>query len=153
MRLSGQKVSKNDISIHFEGAADELNAHLGLVKAMILKEDTQTRQFIEKIQSNLVKLMAYMSSDGQNDEYLFTGDEIAALERETVKLSENIPQCFQLPGANVVEAQIHVARTVARRAERLLAAVNEKQPLSCPKFGAYLNELSNYLFALAAKYN
>jgi cob(I)alamin adenosyltransferase len=153
LKLSGRKVSKNDASIRFEGAADELNAHLGLVKAMISEGnegETRTRQFIEKIQSNLVKLMAYVSSDAQNDNFLLPEDEITALKEETAKLktSKNIPQRFQLPGTNTTEAQIHIARTVARRAESLFIAVSENQPL-CPKAGTYLNELSNYLFVLA----
>ena len=145
--LSGRKVSKNDELIHFTGAADELNSHLGLIKAMF--PDEYTRQFMEEIQRKIMKIMSHVS-DTANGKYLFSEDEVCTLEKEIDKLSEKLPKQFQfiLPGRSVTEAQIHIARTIARRAERLFFAVNDKQPL-CPNAGAYLNRLSDYLFVLA----
>jgi len=145
--LGGQRVSKNAAAIHLEGALDELNAHLGLIKTLIPGADT--RQFIEGIQKNLMKLMAHVS-DPANGRFLFSDDEVGGLEREIDRLSENLPQPAQLvlPGRNATEAQIHIARTVARRAERLFTAVNAEHPL-CREAGAYLNRLSDYLFTLS----
>ncbi|MCL2244685.1 MAG: cob(I)yrinic acid a,c-diamide adenosyltransferase [Treponema sp.] len=156
--LYGQRVSKNDMSMHLIGAADELNSHLGLIKAMLSNVDI--RRFIEGIQINLMKLMAHVS-DIDNNKYLFSSDEVEVLEREIDKLSrgetsgpgmepEKTNKRFELvlPGKNMTEAQIHIARTVARRAERLFFAVNEKKPL-CKIAGAYLNRLSDYLFVLS----
>ena len=145
--LNGKKVSKNDILIHFIGAADELNSHLGLVKPLPVGGDT--REFIEEIQKNLMKLMSHVS-DSKNKKYIFTDKEPAELEKETERLKALLPELtqFVLPGRDVVDAQIHIARTVARRAERLFAAANEKQPL-CPNAGVYLNKLSDYLFVLS----
>ena len=145
--LSGQRVSKNDVMIHFVGAVDELNSHLGLIKAML--SDNNTRQFIEEIQKKIIKMMSH-ASDTANAQYRFCEEEVSFLEKEIDKLSEQLPQQIQfvLPGRNVTEAQIHIARTVARRAERLFFAVHEKQPL-CPNAGVYLNRLSDYLFVLA----
>jgi len=144
--LSGQKVSKNDAAIHFEGAADELNSHLGLIKTML---SGNTRQFIEGIQANLMKLMAHVS-DRANERYFLGEDEVIGLEREIDRLSESLPPLSEMliPGKNAVEAHIHIARTVARRTERLFIAVNAECPL-CPQAGAYLNRLSDYLFTLA----
>ena len=145
--LNGQRVSKNDILIHFIGAADELNSHLGLVKAQHGGGDT--RKFVEEIQKNLMKLMSHVS-DSKNKKYIFTDKEPAELEKETERLKALLPELtqFVLPGRDVVDAQIHIARTVARRAERLFAAADEKQPL-CPNAGVYLNKLSDYLFVLS----
>jgi len=145
--LNGQRVSKNDISIHFVGTADELNSHLGLVKALL--DDTDTRQFIEEIQKNIMKLMSHVS-DNADDKYIFTGKETACLENEIERLSVLLPKHsqFVLPGRDVIEAQIHIARTVARRAERLFTALNEQRPL-CRNAGVYLNKLSSYLFVLS----
>ena len=143
--LSGQKVSKNDVVIHFQGAADELNSHLGLVKTML-----RGSQFIEGIQINLMKLMAHVS-DPANERYFFAGDEeVNGLEREIDRLSANLPPLSEMviPGKNAIEAHIHIARAVARRTERLLVAVNAEHPL-CPNAGVYLNRLSDYLFTLA----
>jgi len=146
--LCGQKVSKNDPVIHLTGTADELNAHLGLVKALIFDEDT--RKFIGGVQANLMKLMSHVS-DPKNSVFFIDDSELAVLEKKIAELSpppESYPNGFSLPGKNVTEAQIHIARTAARRAERMFAAVSERQPM-CPNFGAYLNKLSEYLFVLS----
>jgi cob(I)alamin adenosyltransferase len=145
--LNGRRVSKNDPIIHFTGSADELNSHLGLVKALL--NDKDTRQFIEEIQKNLMKLMSYVSDTG-NEEYAFTEKEPACLEKESERLTALVPKNsqFVLPGRDVTEAQIHIARTAARRAERLFAALNEQRPL-CRNMGVYLNKLSYYLFVLS----
>jgi cob(I)alamin adenosyltransferase len=144
--LSGQKVSKNDAVIHFEGAADELNSHLGLVKTMLPGHE---REFIEEIQINLMKIMAHVS-DRANGEYFLGEGAVNGLEREIDRLSASLPPLSEMvvPGKNAAEAHVHIARAVARRAERLLVAVNAEHPL-CPKAGAYLNRLSDYLFTLA----
>jgi len=145
--LNGQKVSKNDIVIHFCGTADELNSHLGLVKALLSEMDTCG--FIEEIQKNLMKLMSHVS-DPADDKYVFSEKETACLQKEIERLKALLPELsrFVLPGRDVIEAQIHIARTVARRAERFFAAVNEKQPL-CTNAGVYLNKLSDYMFILS----
>jgi len=144
--LNGQRVSKNDAVIHFIGTADELNSHLGLVKAML--HGDEERQFIENIQKKLMKLMSH-SCDPANEKYFFTEDEVSVLEKESARLSQQLSkQQFVLPGRSITEAQIHIARTVARRTERLFFAANEKRQL-CPKAGAYLNRLSGYLFVLS----
>jgi len=149
--LSGQELSKNSAEIHFVGAADELNCHLGLVKAIILNENSwqSARDFLEEIQKNLVIIMSHVSNI-KNSEFFLPVDEVAILEKEIDKLSANLPKQTMLivPGKNVIEAQIQIARTIARRAERLFFAVGEEHPL-CPEVGAYLNRLSDYLFVLS----
>jgi len=144
--LSGQKVSKNDAVIHFEGTADELNSHLGLIKAML---PGNTREFIEGIQKNLMKIMAHVS-DQANERYFLGEDVVNGLETEIDRLSANLPPLSEMvvPGKNAAEAHIHIARAVARRTERLLVAVNAEHPL-CRNVGVYLNRLSDYLFVLA----
>jgi len=145
--LNGRTVSKNDPIIHFLGAADELNSHLGLVKALLDGKDD--RLFIEDIQKNIMKLMSHVS-DAENKKYVFSEKENALLNNEIERLSAMLPKRsqFLIPGRDVVEAQINIARTVARKAERLFAAVNEQCPL-CGEAGVYLNKLSSYLFVLS----
>jgi len=145
--LNGRTVSKNSPEIHLIGAVDELNSHLGLVKALL---NDDNRQFMEETQKNLMKLMSHVS-DTKNEKYFFTEEENIRLEKETEKLTAALPKRaqFVIPGRNVIEAQIHIARTIARRAERLFTAVNEND-LLCPNTGVYLNKLSGYLFVLAA---
>jgi len=147
--LNGQRMSKNDPVIHFIGACDELNSHLGLVKALV--HDTETRQFIEEVQKKIMKLMSH-ASDSADEKYFFHAQETASLEKEIDRLSQNIQKGYEfvIPGKNITEAQIHISRTIARRAERLFFAACEKQPL-CKTAGAYLNRLSNYLFTLSQR--
>jgi len=143
---NGVKVLKDDASVNFLGTADELNSHLGLVKAVLT--DEKQKQFIEGIQKNIMKLMSHVS-DITNEEYFLTDDDVVVLENETGRLDAKLPKQrqFVLPGRNAVEAQIHIARTVARRAERCFFAVDEQR--LCPQAGAYLDKLSNYLFVLS----
>jgi len=145
--LNGERVSKNSSIIHFEGTADELNSHLGLLKTQL--ENVKTRHFIEEIQKKIIKLMSH-ASDPKNSSYFFTEEEVVVLEKETSILCENFMEQsnFILPGRSVLEAQIHIARTVARRAERMFAAVDEEYGL-CSYAASYMNKLSGYLFALA----
>jgi len=151
--LSGKRISKNDPRIHLVGALDELSAHLGLVKAMLA--DDGDKKFIDTVQGKLMKLMAH-SSDAANEKYFFGEEEVAEVEREIDKLQEGLPKqmAFVLPGRNETEAQIHIARTVARRAERQYCAVDEEMqattPLN-PLAGVYMNRLSDYLFTLSRK--
>jgi len=151
--LNGQSISKNDALIHFIGALDELNCHLGLLKAMLSNDDAWQHSwqsacsFIEKIQINMMKLMSHLS-DINNNKYFFTGDDVDELEKEIDKLSVNIPKnnAFILPGKNIIEANIQIARAVARRAERHFFAVNKDL---CQNAAKYLNRLSDYLFILS----
>ncbi|MCL2211844.1 MAG: cob(I)yrinic acid a,c-diamide adenosyltransferase [Treponema sp.] len=153
--LNGSKVSKSSTSIHFVGSADELNCHLGLIKAMISNEDAwqlswhSSCRVLEKIQKNMMKIMSHVS-DVKNSNYFFYKDDVAEIEKEIEKLAANNPRLNSIiiPGKNIIEAQIQICRAVARRAERMFFAVNEKQPL-CPEAGAYLNRLSDYLFVLS----
>ncbi|MCL2412299.1 MAG: cob(I)yrinic acid a,c-diamide adenosyltransferase [Treponema sp.] len=150
--LGGLDFSKNDAVIHFLGTLDELNSHLGLVKALLADESASN--FVEKIQMNLVKIMSYVSFlPKSNEKYLITDDDIFVLENEIDCCSERFEEIkdFILPGKTVTEAQIQIARTVSRRAERLFFAVNESNKhnlLLCQKIGVYLNRLSDYLFVL-----
>jgi cob(I)alamin adenosyltransferase len=149
--LSGREASKNSASIHFIGTADELNCHLGLIKAMISNEDSNqsTHNFLEEIQKNLVIIMSHVSDVTKKNLFLSV-DKVAILEKEIDKLSANFPKQNRMivPGKSITEAQIQIARAVARRAERLFFAVGEEQSV-CSEAGAYLNRLSDYLFVLS----
>jgi len=143
--------SKNRAIYHLLGTVDELNSHLGLIKAMLSGGDTQafSCQFIEKIQKKLMMLMSHVC-DCKNEKYFFSESDTAELESETGKLAERQHNLtgFVLPGKNITEAKIHIARTVARKAERMFFAASEEQPL-CSNACAYINKLSDYLFVLS----
>jgi cob(I)alamin adenosyltransferase len=147
--LFGNKLSKNSASVNFFGAADELNSHIGLVKAML--SDKEQKQFLEEIQKSLMKMMSHIS-DIKNESYFLTKDDINILENEISALKTKLPaqSQFVLPGHSVLEAQIHIAGTVARKAERYFYTVEE--PQLCRQAGIYLNRLSEYMFVLSQIY-
>ena len=148
--LNGERVSKNDGRIHFEGAADELNSQLGLIKAMI--KDSENRNFIEGAQRTIMTIMSHVS-DSENEKYQLTEKETAILENEIDRLTGNLSKelDFVLPGKSVLEAQIHIARAAARKTERDFIEIYEKYNL-CKNALVYLNRLSDYLFVLSQNY-
>lgn len=142
-----RNVPKSDDRIQFVGTADELNSQIGLVKSQMT--DGQTRTFLEEIQNTLMMIMAGVA-DPFNQKYKLKEESVSVLEQEIDRLEGlfNRRQGFVLPGENPLSAQIDIARTVARRAERALAAVSIK-------FGTdtgakkYMNRLADYLYILA----
>ena len=142
-----KNVSKSDDRIQLEGTIDELTSHIGVVKTMVNEGDTT--HFLEKVQENLMKIMKGVS-DPYNREYKISDDKTELLEEEIDRLEAlfNCPKDSVLPGACPLSAQIDVTRSVARRAERALAAVSVK-------FGTdsgskkYMNRLADYLYVLA----
>jgi cob(I)alamin adenosyltransferase len=153
--LNGGRVSKNNVLIHFEGAADELNSQLGLVKVLIT--DADICNFIERIQKTLMIVMSHVS-DSSNTQYLLQKDEIDIIENEIGRLSLDFKNDYKfvLPGKSIVEAQIHIARAAARKAERMLVAVCEQMlgnKALCPNALVFLNRLSSYLFVLSQAFD
>lgn len=142
-----KNVSKSDDRIQLEGSIDELTSHIGMVKTMV--RDGDTIRFLEKIQENLARVTAGVA-DPYNREYKINDDKTQLLEEEIDRLTGlfNCPKDSVLPGACPLSAQIDVTRSVARRAERALAAVSVK-------FGTdsgskkYMNRLADYLYVLA----
>jgi len=154
--LSGQKLPKNDIRIHLIGTLDELNSYLGLIKAMLLHDETwqfawkTAGNCIGKTQKCLMRMMAHIS-DNKNEKNFCAESDVIALEKEIDRMYDCIKNHHELiiPGKNIIEAQIQVARTVARRAERYFFTVDKNKYPLCKIYGVYLNRLSDYLFVLS----
>ena len=142
-----KNVSKSDDRIQLVGTIDELTSHLGLVKTMI--RDEETIHFLEKIQRILITVMAGVA-DPYNKEYKIEEHQAEFLEQEIDRMEGLFqrPKEFILPGQCRLSAELDIARTVSRRAERALAAVSVK-------FGAdngakiFMNRLADYLYVLA----
>lgn len=142
-----KNVSKSDDRIQLVGTIDELTSHLGLVKTMI--KDEETIRQLEKIQRILITVMAGVA-DPYNKEYKLEEHQAEFLEQEIDRMEGLFqrPKEFILPGQCRLSAELDIARTVSRRAERALAAVSVK-------FGAdngakiFMNRLADYLYVLA----
>jgi cob(I)alamin adenosyltransferase len=158
--LYGQRVPKDHPQIQAVGACDELNATLGVVKAHL--SDTPRavgiRTLLTTVQHNLVALMGELacaeSDTARHAASKFErlapadvrrlDDAVAALEARGLKFDG-----WATPGANFVAAQLEIARTTARRAERRIAALPAHGRQVRPELREFINRLSDLLWLLA----
>lgn len=148
--FGGSRVSKDDARIEAYGTIDELNSFLGLARAAWPSSPIDAE--LHAVQADLFEIGAHLASPGMSR---FAGVEqrridaleqaIDAMERELTPLTS-----FILPGGTVAAAQLHVARTVCRRAERLIVALRDPAEATRSSV-AYVNRLSDFLF-VAARY-
>jgi len=149
--IGGVEVPKTHRRIEAIGAVDELSAHLGVVRA--LNEDARIEVILAGVQALLFELGADLAAPEATTERLTDGD-VVALERHIDAATDECPplKTFILPGGTLVAAQLHVARTVCRRAERAIVALSEEAPVG-PVALRFMNRLSDLLFALARAAN
>jgi cob(I)alamin adenosyltransferase len=151
--VGGQRVAKDDLRIEAYGTVDELNAFTGLARVTAeslgapLSSLTITLKRIQHELFNLGSILATLPEDVHPKQPRVTENEVAQLEREIDEANETLPplRSFVLPGGSRLDAELHVCRTVCRRAERLLVALSKTQ--SVPEETVrYLNRLSDALF-------
>lgn len=144
--FGGARVPKNDARIEAYGTIDELNSHLGVVLA--IESDAQ----LLAVQRDLFEIGAHLASPGTSRFAGVESSRIEELERGIDAMEAELEplKSFILPGGTAAAAQLHVARTVCRRAERLVVALRDDDPATQSSI-AYLNRLSDYLF-VAARY-
>jgi cob(I)alamin adenosyltransferase len=148
----GQEVLKEHLRIQAFGTVDELNSHIGLALAGGLDPDLATE--LSRIQNELFHLGSDLCILEEDKEKMpvprIEPRHIDALESLIDRLSKAVGplENFILPGGSSGAAMLHVARTVCRRAERLLAALSRNEKIG-PHTLAYLNRLSDALFVMA----
>ncbi len=150
--FGGKRVSKADPRVEAYGAVDELNSAIGVARAAGLPEASGS--LLDSIQSELFDIGAELAAVPEKADKLFVPvvaeSQIEALER-AIDESEGrlVPlQTFILPGGTPGAAQLHVARTVCRRAERRVVALATEEPVR-GEIVRYLNRLSDLLFSWA----
>jgi len=150
--IGGRRVSKADQRIDAYGTVDELNAYIGLVRDQPVNQTR--RELLKEIQDRLFTVGAELATDP--DKTLkkpmpaIIPEDIALLERAMDQMDAQLPElrAFVLPGGHPSVSYAHLARTVCRRAERLVIALAEHAPVD-PLVVQYLNRLSDYLFVLS----
>ncbi len=150
----GSRVSKLDPRIGAFGTVDELNSHLGVALADPGLPDS-FRAPLERIQNELFDLGADLSVPLEVEGRLrVTQEQVDGLERLCDQFNDPLPalKSFVLPGGTSAAAQLHVARTVCRRAEREALAAAQAVGID-PLALVYLNRLSDLLFILARAAN
>jgi len=156
--FGGQRVLKSHPRVGALGEVDELNAHLGLAAGRLDQPDLQV--LLERLQAELFIVGADLATPeesetaGRRPAPRITESRAAALERVIDQLEEELEPltAFILPGGTPAAAQVHVARTVCRRAERAAVEASGKEAIN-PEAIVYLNRLSDLLFVLARVIN
>lgn len=152
----GQRVPKDSLRIDAYGTVDELNSFLGLACISCQELGGQDPRMgllasmLRRVQHelfNLGSILATLPQDVHPKQARITPAEIAQLEREIDAMNEDLPplRSFVLPGGTRLNAELHVTRTVCRRAERLLVALSRLEPVP-PETIQYLNRLSDAMF-------
>lgn len=145
----GGKVAKSDPRIEAIGCVDEVNAYLGVcIAALPGALQGGLGASLVRCQRDLFDIGAELA-DAKGGRRI-TAAHVARLEGEIDSMCENVPPLanFILPGGSLPAAHLHAARTIARRAERSLAALLPQSGVSELAL-SYLNRLSDYLFVAA----
>lgn len=149
---TGDRIAKTAPRIAAYGTVDELNAAIGVVLTCDLPSDV--RAALTRVQNELFHAGADLcvpeADKGGTPGPRIEQRHIAALETLIDSLNASLPPLknFVLPGGTAASAQLHVARTVARRAERDVVRLADAEPVN-PLVVAYLNRLSDALFVMA----
>lgn len=143
------RVSKNSARVHAMGDVDELNSHIGLLLCEPMPDGVRT--LLVEIQHQLFNLGGELSIPGYE---LLKPEAVLALDEALAEHNEHLPrlQEFILPAGTRAAAQAHICRTVARRAERAVVALEAQDVLKdTPR--QYLNRLSDLMFVLSRVLN
>jgi cob(I)alamin adenosyltransferase len=154
--VGGQLVAKNDLRIDCYGTVDELNSFVGA--ARVTAEDLATKfeslspfaNTLKRIQHelfNLGSILATLPEDVHPKQPTITSSDIQQLERSIDAANKVLPslRSFVLPGGSRLDSELHICRTVCRRAERLLVGLSNVGSVP-PETIRYLNRLSDAFF-------
>lgn len=149
--FGGQRIAKDALRIEAYGSVDELNSLLGVVRAM--KPASEIDTLMRQLQEELFVLGADLATplDVQSKNVpRIEQRHIDFLERQIDRMDAQLTPLttFILPGGSPVGAQLHLARTVCRRAERLTVRLKKEEAINALTV-VYLNRLSDFLFVLA----
>ncbi|MEE9349059.1 MAG: cob(I)yrinic acid a,c-diamide adenosyltransferase [Flavobacteriaceae bacterium] len=158
--FGGTRVKKYNLRIDAYGTVDELNAYIGLIRDQEI--DKNTFKNLVKIQGELFTVGAMLATPKDKKTLkngkdrlgipLINEADITFLEIEMDVMNESLPTMtnFILPGGHTTVSYCHIARTVCRRAERIVVNLMDQEEVE-PITIQYLNRLSDYLFVLARK--
>ena len=148
--FGGPRRSKADLRIEAYGTVDELNSYVGLLRD--LEVNKNRGEILLEIQDRLFTVGSLLAAEPGNKKikipHLETEDvELLEKEIDEMELELEPMKFFVLPGGDTSVSFCHIARTVCRRAERLVVSLSEKEPID-ELVVIYLNRLSDFLFVL-----
>ncbi|MGB7404817.1 MAG: cob(I)yrinic acid a,c-diamide adenosyltransferase [Pacificimonas sp.] len=150
--VDGSRRPKADPRIAAYGAVDEANAAIGLAR---LHAEGADDDMLARIQNDLFDLGADLATpEGIDGALRVVPAQVERLEREIDAMNEALLalESFVLPGGTALAANLHLARTIVRRAERDAAAAAAAEPIGETALH-YLNRLSDHLFVMSRKVN
>ena len=138
------RVLKSSCNTRAIGAIDEIDSYIGIIISISHDEDLKTR--LSAVQNNLLCIGSILAGAHLKVSVV----ETKKLEKEIDIIDRKLPKLtnFIFPGGCLISAHLQFARTLVRRAEREVVALNEEDKIS-PTILKYLNRLSDYLFVLA----
>jgi cob(I)alamin adenosyltransferase len=148
----GQRVPKDSLRIEAYGTVDELNSLVGLAResaggAPAVGALAAVLLRVQHELFNLGSILATLPEDVHTRQARITEAEVVQLEAEMDRANESLPalRSFVLPGGSRLNAELHICRTVCRRAERRIIALARQEPVP-PEAVKYLNRLSDAFF-------
>ncbi len=156
--VGGRRLAKDHVRIESYGTVDELNTVIGVVRSLVLEQEpaahwNKLSEILLVIQQKLFDIgseLATHSDDSYEGQITAEESDIQWLEGLIDALNEKIEplKSFVLPGGNLINAHLHQARTVCRRAERLVIRF-ARDEMTNPNVRRFLNRLSDLFFVLA----
>ncbi|MCI0629534.1 MAG: cob(I)yrinic acid a,c-diamide adenosyltransferase [Phycisphaerales bacterium] len=160
--FGGERVQKDHPRIQAIGAVDELNAAIGLAEATSSTSSSSSSELFDRIFSRLQSRLFDIGADLATPQASKHEAKISRISSRDVEESErwidevdsgNVPMSnFVLPGGTELAARLHLARTICRRAERLIVHLGRSEQIN-PQALIYINRVSDLLFAMARRAN
>lgn len=151
--IGGERVFKSAPRIECYGTIDELNATIGLLRCALDESEAgaELLPILDRVQNELFNLGAQLATRNLERRAKMPDikkKHVSALEADIDRLNEDLPalKSFVLPGGGFPSAYCHLARTVCRRAERLVVGLAQEPDAVAPVHIEYLNRLSDALF-------
>lgn len=149
--IGGTRVPKHHLRIEAYGTLDELNSWIGLLRDQSIDDHSIT--CLLEVQDRLFTIGSHLASDPEKSRMKLpeiNTEDVHFLEKEIDRMEEQLPALtsFVLPGGHPVVSQVHIARCVCRRGERIVIHLSEESSVN-ELIIIYLNRLSDYLFVLS----
>ncbi len=150
--LDGTIVSKHDIRVEAYGTVDELSSFIGMLRGQILdKKHLDSLLFIQEKLFTMGSILAANNNiDLEKKNLIITNDDVIFLEKEIDAMDETLEKltAFIIPGGHPIVSYSHICRSITRRAERIVLALNEQSKVDSFII-QFLNRLSDYFFTLS----
>ncbi|MGL4333146.1 MAG: cob(I)yrinic acid a,c-diamide adenosyltransferase [Bacteroidales bacterium] len=151
--VGGTRISKASVRLDSYGTMDELNSYIGLLLCE-MDDNEPEKETLRFIQHKLFSVGGYLASEPDSPYFkpgcTVSEDNIKHIEMHIDSIDANLPKlhAFVLPGGSKAAAVASIARTICRRGERIICALNEESPVDDTVM-RFVNRLSDYLFALS----